>query len=126
MNLASELPICLKSSLQGLVRKIYTSNAYECINSCSSLIKFDTKSHLIKDPKHEAKTRSYQKIGKGCIYFVTSSYVQKEIKMSEGSVNIDLPWHIPECTYQQRTWMEVLELLQWWHGRIWLLTIPPF
>ena len=46
--------------------------------------------------------------------------------MSEGLVNIELPWHIPECTYQQHIWMEVLELLQWWHGRIWLLTIPPF
>ena len=46
--------------------------------------------------------------------------------MSEGLMNIDLPWHMPECTYQQRVWMEVLELLQWWHGRTWLLTIPPF
>ena len=54
-----------------------------------------------------------------------SSYVQKEINMSEGLVNIDLPWHIPEYTYQQRTWMEVLELLQWWHGRIWLSMTPP-
>ena len=46
--------------------------------------------------------------------------------MSEGLMNIDLPWQIPECTYQQRVWMEVLELLQWWHGRTWLLTIPSF
>ena len=46
--------------------------------------------------------------------------------MSEGLMNIDLPWHMPECTYQQRVWMEVLELLQWWHGRTWLLTIPSF
>ena len=46
--------------------------------------------------------------------------------MSEGLVNIDLPWHILEYTYQQRTWMEVLELLQWWHGRIWLSMAPPF
>jgi len=34
--------------------------------------------------------------------FERSSYVQKEINMSEGLVNIDLPWHIPECTYHQR------------------------
>ena len=60
------------------------------------------------------------------MHLVKSSYVQKEINMSEGLVNIDLPWHIPEYTYQQHIWMEVLELLQWWHGRIWLLTIPPF
>ena len=46
--------------------------------------------------------------------------------MSEGLMNIDLLWHIPECTYQQHVWMEVLELLQCWHGRTWLLTIPPF
>ena len=46
--------------------------------------------------------------------------------MSEGLVNIELPWHIPESTYQQRIWMEVLELLQRWHGRIRLLMIPPF
>ena len=46
--------------------------------------------------------------------------------MSEGLVNIDLPWHIPEYTYQQRTWIEALELLQWWHGRIWLSMTPPF
>ena len=58
------------------------------------------------------------------MHLVKSSYVQKEINMSEGLVNIDLPWHIPEYTYQQRTWMEVLELLQWWHGRIWLSMTP--
>ena len=46
--------------------------------------------------------------------------------MSEGLMNIDLPWHIPEYTYQQHIWMEVLELLQWWHGHIWFLMIPPF
>ena len=60
------------------------------------------------------------------MHFVKSSYVQKEINMSEGLVNIDLPWHIPKYTYQQRTWMEVLELLQWCHGRIWLSMTPPF
>ena len=38
--------------------------------------------------------------------------------MSEGLVNIDLPWHIPEYTYQQHIWMEVLELLQWWHAHL--------
>ena len=46
--------------------------------------------------------------------------------MSEGLVNNELPWLIPECTYQQHIWMEVLELLQCWHGRIWLLMVPTF
>ena len=45
--------------------------------------------------------------------------------MSEGLVNIDLPWHIPKYTYQQHIWMVVLELLQQRHGRIWLSTTPP-
>ena len=81
----------MKSSLQGLVRRIYTSNAYESMNSGGSLIKFDTKSHLINDLKHKAKTRAYQKIGKGCMHFVKSSYIQKEINKSEGLMNIDIP-----------------------------------
>ena len=38
--------------------------------------------------------------------------------MSEGLVNIDLPWYIPQYTYQQHIWMEVLELLQCWHGAL--------
>ena len=59
------------------------------------------------------------------MHLAKSSYVERKINMSEGLVNIDLPWHKPECTYQQRTWMEVLELLQWWHGRIWLSMTPP-
>jgi len=60
------------------------------------------------------------------MHLAKSSYVQRKINMSEGLVDIDLPWHKPECTYQQHIWMDVLELLQWWHARIWLLTIPPF
>ena len=61
------------------------------MNSDGSLIKFDTKPHLIKDPKRLAKTRAYQKIGKGCMHFVKLSYIQKEINMNEGLMNIDLP-----------------------------------
>ena len=60
------------------------------------------------------------------MHLAKSSYVQRKINMSEGLVDIDLPWHKPECTYQQHIWMDVLELMQWWHGHIWLLTIPPF
>jgi len=45
--------------------------------------------------------------------------------MSEGLVNIELPWHIPECTYQQYIWMNVLELLRQWLGHIWLSRTPP-
>ena len=36
------------------------------------------------------------------MHFVKSSCIQNGDKMSEGLVNIELPWHIPECTYQQR------------------------
>ena len=59
------------------------------------------------------------------MHLVKSSYVQKEINMSEGLVNIDLPWHILEYTYQQHIWMDVLELLRQCHGRIWLSRTPP-
>jgi hypothetical protein len=45
--------------------------------------------------------------------------------MSEGLVNIDLPWYIPEYTYQQHIRMDVLELLWQRHGRIWLSRTPP-
>ena len=46
--------------------------------------------------------------------------------MCERLVNIELPWHIPKCTYQQHIWMKVLELMWQWHGHIWLLMVPPF
>ena len=42
------------------------------------------------------------------MHFVKSSYVQMEINMSEGLMNIDLLYHIPGRTYQQHIWMEVL------------------
>ena len=45
--------------------------------------------------------------------------------MSEGLVNIDLPWHILEYTYQQHIWMDVLELLWQRHGLLWLSRAPP-
>jgi len=38
-----------KSFLQGLVRKRYTSNVFDRINSNGSLIKLDTMSYLIKE-----------------------------------------------------------------------------
>ena len=92
MNLASGLPYLFEVFPAGVSpQNIYTSNAYENMNSSGLLIKFDTKSHLINDLKHKAKTRAYQKIGKSCMHFVKSSYVQKEINMSEGLMNIDLP-----------------------------------
>ena len=53
MNLASGLPYLFEVfPAGGSPQNIYTSNAYENMNSSGPLIKFDTKSHLIKDPKH--------------------------------------------------------------------------
>ena len=53
MNLASGLPNLFEVFPAGVSPQyIYTSNAYESINSDGSLIKFDMKPHLIKDPKH--------------------------------------------------------------------------
>ena len=44
--------------------------------------------------------------------------------MGKRQVNIFLPLHVPEYSVRQAYVMEVLKLLQWWHGHEWLSIIP--
>jgi hypothetical protein len=72
----------------------------------------------------ETSKPEHTNINKGSMHLYDQA--KMEINMSEGLVNIELPWHITKCTYWQRIWTAVLEMLQRWRGHICLSMTPPF